>query len=768
MPRKALWILAAAAAVPFLAFAALYFLVSPNELRPLLERQLTDALGRQVQLGQLSLQPIPLALRATELRIAEDAAFGSGPFATAREVMIHPRLLPLFRGQVEISRMVILEPRVELRQNARRQWNWESLGPARSTAAPSPGPRLDRLEMKDALVAVTRPAAPRAEYRRLGLSVTGYAPGQAFALSVAAETERGASLRAAGTLAPAGEKTALRQFQLSLAGLLANLEGEIGGDSWSLQVEIPSSPLAEAAPLFVPAGTAVQGTITAQIKVEGRPNAPQLRGRVAISDFSVSGGAFKQPVAMKDLRLELAPERLSLLPTEIRSGSTRLQAHGVLSHYATEAILDATLLAPAAQLPELLGIAQAYGVAIPSGVSATGEARLQLRAHGPLAGNVPLALHGSGQLKDAVLVLPELTKPLAIPAAAFRFAGDSVAFDSLAASLASTRVDGTLTATGFRSPRVVFDLRADRISLAEARTWVKASPAAAGTPPRLDLQGRLQVGRLDLDSVVLENVSAQTRYRNEQMILDPLSAKLYGGTHLGQLEIDLRPNPPLYRLHSKLERVESANLLAAATSLRGVVSGPLDAALQLSFRPGEPAALARSLQGQLNLRLSQGRLAGFNLTNELAAAAKFLGFRLSPESFTQFLAVTGDLTLVNGVARTQNLKLDLANLSAAVSGDMNLADQTLDLKILSVLDRKFSDQVGGNRIGGFMSAALMNSQGNLLIPATIKGSFQKPVMAPDAGAMAKLKLENLNTKNPQQLLDTVDSVLGIFRKKKTP
>jgi hypothetical protein len=97
---------------------------------------------------------------------------------------------------------------------------------------------------------------------------------------------------------------------------------------------------------------------------------------------------------------------------------------------------------------------------------------------------------------------------------------------------------------------------------------------------------------------------------------------------------------------------------------------------------------------------------------------------------------------------------------------MNLADQSLDLRLVSTLDRKFSDQVGGNRIGGFMTVALANTQGNLVIPATIRGTFQKPVMAPDPGAMAKLKLDNLAPKNPRQVIEKIDSVIGILRNKK--
>jgi len=187
--------------------------------------------------------------------------------------------------------------------------------------------------------------------------------------------------------------------------------------------------------------------------------------------------------------------------------------------------------------------------------------------------------------------------------------------------------------------------------------------------------------------------------------------------------------------------------------------------LNLNFSPGDPIDLARSLNGKINLNFAQGRIASFSLINELGRVAKFLGFD-SGENFTQFTSLTGDLDLKNGQASTQNLKLDLANLTASITGNMNLADQTLDLKLVSLLDKRFSEQVGGNRIGGFMTAALANSSGNLMIPASIKGTFAKPLIAPDPAAIAKLKLQSFSPKDPKQMMDSVNSVIDLFKKKK--
>lgn len=261
--------------------------------------------------------------------------------------------------------------------------------------------------------------------------------------------------------------------------------------------------------------------------------------------------------------------------------------------------------------------------------------------------------------------------------------------------------------------------------------------------------------------LTLAQVASKATFRSGHLVLDPLNASLYGGRHTGSMDIDLRPVRPRVEIQSQLERIESSQLLAAATSLKGIVSGPFGANLNLKFSPAEPTELAKSLEGRVSLNFSQGRIASFNLTNELAKIARFVGFNAPTDCFTQFVGITGDLEIHGGQATTQNLKLDLSNLSAAITGNMNLADQTLDLKLLSVLDRRYSEQVGGNKIGGFMTAALANPSGNLMIPATIRGTFAKPILAPDTAAIAKLKLQN-----PQRMMEGVNSVIDLFKKKK--
>lgn len=751
--------------IPLLAFLTLYLLVDPQKLSPLLVAQLSKALNRNSTIEKLDFKLFPPSFKATNLTIADDPAFSAAPFLKAETLEIRPAILPLLAGQIQLQAVRIVEPALELIQNENGVWNFASLGGSGKGDEPN-SLSLNQVQIEKANLGIKQANSPRDLYSNISAELSGYAQGKPFGLKLAARMPSGKSIEAAGTIASIGGKTTFSQFTLALASLKASLNGDFSNSAMNLELKMPKSPIADAAPLFLPPNMSVKGDIVAGIKVTGTPKAPILNGRLDISGFEVSGGGIKQTVKTAKLGLALTPERIMLEPANISSGSTQLQAYGVISHYDTAPRLEATLIAPDAQLAELLAIARVYGISSVEGLSATGQAKLQIRASGLLDAKTPLAFSGTGSLRNASFQSPALSKPVEIASIGFRFESNSASLSAIQAKLASSNIQGDCKISNFKNPVVEFNLTADKILLDEMRSLVKENQSKNDSPAKLTASGSVKIGILQLAELTLTQLTAQSSYRDGHLVLAPLNASLYGGRHTGSMDIDLRPAKPDYTMNSRLEKIESSQLLAAATSLKGIVSGPFSANLQINFSPADPLQIAQSLNGKISLNFAQGRIASFNLTNELSGLAKFLGFNPATEKFTQFMGLTGDLEITRGKASTQNLKIALANLTASLTGSMNLADQTLDLKLLSVLDKRFSEQVGGNRIGGFMTAAFANPNGNLMIPASIKGTFAKPIMAPDPGAIAKMKLQSFNPKDPKQMMDSVNSVFDMFKKKK--
>ncbi|MEO6910281.1 MAG: AsmA family protein [Edaphobacter sp.] len=111
------------------AIAAVPLFVNVNTFRPLLEQQLTTALGRQVTMGKLSLSVFSSSVVARDVSIAEDPAFGSAPFLTAKSLHIGVELRPLlFNHKIIVRGLKIDEPQIRLVHADQGVWNFSTIG----------------------------------------------------------------------------------------------------------------------------------------------------------------------------------------------------------------------------------------------------------------------------------------------------------------------------------------------------------------------------------------------------------------------------------------------------------------------------------------------------------------------------------------------------------------------------------------------------------------------------------------------------------------
>ncbi len=251
-------------------------------------------------------------------------------------------------------------------------------------------------------------------------------------------------------------------------------------------------------------------------------------------------------------------------------------------------------------------------------------------------------------------------------------------------------------------------------------------------------------GNLSSGGLALTNLQTTAAFNKGVVTLSPLSAGVFGGTASGTISVDTRQDPQAMTANVKVAGADANQLLSATTSLKNTMYGSLSAATNLKLRLYSAAeAMTRSMNGSLGINLVNGRLGTVNTMNELASIGKFVGYSFNPQTSTVIRKLSGNLAITNGVAQTNNLEMQMEGGSLAAAGVINLVDQTLNLKVTAVVDRSTSQQAGGNRIGGFMQTALLNSGGELVIPATVTGTFAHPRFAPDLEQMAAMRLKRL-------------------------
>jgi AsmA family/AsmA-like C-terminal region len=106
------------------------FLVRPgvSRLKARIAGSISRAVARPVEIGAVHLRFLPQpGFDLENLVIYEDPAFGAEPMLRAPEVTAVVRLTSLARGRLDISRLELTEPSLNLVRRADGRWNWEAL-----------------------------------------------------------------------------------------------------------------------------------------------------------------------------------------------------------------------------------------------------------------------------------------------------------------------------------------------------------------------------------------------------------------------------------------------------------------------------------------------------------------------------------------------------------------------------------------------------------------------------------------------------------------
>ena len=525
--------------------------------------------------------------------------------------------------------------------------------------------------------------------------------------------------------------------------------------------------------------TKVDGRLTADIRAQGAVNKPLLNGKLSASNVVATARDLPQPVKVPALELALTPQEIRSNDFSATTGSTTVGMRLTLAQYSTNApSIDADLHTSKANIAELLNMARAYGVSAMDGMSGSGQLSLNLHARGPVKNLSAMTFNGTGQVQNASVKPPSFRQPLNVHNANLQFNNNAVTLQNLSASLGQTNATGTVSVRDFTAPQVQFTLAADKVNVVELQSLTGQSPAdsparrqaaadswsiipraqaepapAPGILSKTAGSGTVSIGTLLYDQLVLTNVHSNVTLDRGIIRLSPLTAQLYQGQQTGSIVVDTRTTPIAINVSSKLAGVKANELISSVSSLKNTIYGLLAANAQTNFRITDTSNIARSLNGTTALDLTDGRIAGIDLLNQLSTIGRFAGVVKNPQPFTDVLKLTGNFDIRNGVANTNNLQAVIQGGTLAATGTVDLAQQLLNLHLTAVLSKALSEKVGGTNIGGFMNTALANNRGELVMPVLITGTFSQPRVAPDVQKIAEMKMRNLlpSMNNPGQL-----------------
>jgi AsmA protein len=348
------------AAVIVVVFGLVPLFVPVDAFRPGIENQLSESLGRTVSLGHLGLSFWRGSLMAHEIAVADDPSFGSSPFVQAQSLRVGVKFFPLlFRRKVEITKLVLDSPSINLIHAQDGRWNFSSLGGATTPTAPAaahgntaiPDLSVGELEIRNGTATVSSLPAAHTPfvYSAIALSVERLSLLSSFPFKLSAKLPASGSLHLSGTAGPVARNNAadtpfhatvqLEQFDPVAAGLVDAKQGI-------------------AMLLGINAQATSDGTT---LSSSGTIEAAHLR-------LSRTGSAAPQPIHSDySITEQLATRTGQVSNIAVHTGSVSANLTGSYQMTPQGVDLNLHLAAPHLPIDQLEQLLPAFGVTLPSG-----------------------------------------------------------------------------------------------------------------------------------------------------------------------------------------------------------------------------------------------------------------------------------------------------------------------------------------------------------------------------------------------------------------
>jgi AsmA protein len=356
------------------------FLIPVNQFRPIIEEKASAALGRKVQLGNISLSLISGSLSAENLSIGDDPKFSSAPFLTAKSLNVGVEMMPLILSKtLNVTDVTIASPRVTLLHNPAGVWNYSSLGAfaAKAKAKGAPEKRsttfgteevsVKKLMLSDGTIIVgSANSQKRSTYDHVKVTASDVSLTSKFPVTVTADLPDGGKLKLDGTFGPVDEAdTALTPLNAKLNVTDLNL----------------------ASTGFLDSSVGLGGLLDLDGNLSSQGGEAETRGTVKLSKaLLVAGGSpAGVPVTVNfNTKYNLRKNAGVLEPSKLNIGSAAAHLSGTFQSPEDETIVNAKVEGENMPARDLEAFLPALGIHIPKGASlAAGTLNTNLNISGP-------------------------------------------------------------------------------------------------------------------------------------------------------------------------------------------------------------------------------------------------------------------------------------------------------------------------------------------------------------------------------------------------
>ncbi len=358
------------------------FLIPVNQFRPTIEEKASAALGRKVELGNLSLSLFSGSLSADNISIGDDPKFSSSPFLTAKSLNVGVEVMPLiFSKTLNVTGVTIASPQVTLLRNAAGQWNYSSLGAsaAKSQAKQAPAEKssgasnaaadisIKKLTLSDGSIIVgSTNSQKRSTYDHVNVTASDVSITSKFPVTVTANLPSGGKFKLDGTVGPVDEADAA----------LTPLDAKLNVTGLNL-----------ASTGFLDSSAGLGGIIDLDGNLTSQHGEAQTKGNVKFSNaLLVAGGSpAGVPVTVNfGTKYNLRRNTGTLNPSTVKIGSAAANLNGTYETAGEATVVNIKLRGEDMPAKDLEAFLPALGIKLPKGATlAAGTLNTDLNLTGP-------------------------------------------------------------------------------------------------------------------------------------------------------------------------------------------------------------------------------------------------------------------------------------------------------------------------------------------------------------------------------------------------
>ncbi len=650
-----------------------------NLVRDQLVARVKAKTGRDLVIaGPTSLSFYPsLAISMRDVTLSAPAAMGGAPIATMQALEASVPLLPLLQKQVNVERLVLRKPVIDLRVDAsgRRSWDFAALDQLKliqlaqaTTGRPGQIPK----ELQD-FVKSANPDSREATVSKGPLAALE-------SLSLEDVRVEGGTLRYGDERTGATEEIQTLDARLSLTSISSPLDAK-GSLVWR------GEPLAFDARLASPKLLSEDRSARLALKVTGR---------VADIDYDGAITLGRSP----EVEGTIALKSPSLKALAALIGATMPDAGGI-----NTASLNGRLKANegAVSISDMtLGL---------DNLTAQGAITVEPRAVRPMI---------RGTLQLAELDLNRFTLPTAGAAPAPSKARAAPIQRIAPAGKPAQSIEDLLKANpGQPAP-------GPRVQGYTQRAGWSDEPIDLSAFRLFDADLKLALGRLIYRDIKVGQTQMRVGLKDRALTAHFDDVQLYDGRGRGLLTIDGAAAVPVIGANLAIDGTSAAPLLKDAANFEWV-AGRAKVNFAVGGQGQTEHQIMASLQGKADVQFKDGAVVGYNVQKILNGLmqGRFSGLDRQPTEKTDFSEMAASFTIQNGVASNKDLRLVSPSLRITGAGSANLGDRMIDYTLRPKL-------VGQTATQGAPADAT-----GLEIPVKLTGSWDKPTIQPDIDGVLK-------------------------------